>query len=507
MTWHRRLLNLVRPGRLNREIDREIAFHLAERADELVARGMSREEAERTARRQFGNALVQRERTRDADVLLWLESVQFDVRYALRGLRRSPGFALIAIVSLGLGIGATTAVFSLMNALMLRSLPVQRPDELVQVMLGEQRQSFTNPLWEEIRRGSPLAGVLAYGGASFDLANGGEVRNVDGNFVSGEYFSVLGVAPVLGRLPGPSDDVRGCGGVAVLGHGLWQREYGGSADAVGRVITLNGHPFEIIGVVDPGFTGLEVGEAVQVYVPLCAQTIMEGPGVLEQRSRWYLRIVGRLGPDQTLAQASARMAPLARAAFAATVPEHWSAENQRGYRAETLGLRRAVHGLSGLREQYREALYVLLGVVGTVLLIACANVANLLLARAANRQHEMAVRRAIGSGRGRIIRQLVTESLLLSFFGAALGLLVAPLAGHLIVDLISSGGSVIFLDLSLDGRLLAFTMAVATATGLVFGLAPAVRSTGAAAGVVLRTGRSRAQRDSGFAAGKALVVG
>lgn len=507
MAWHKRLLNLLRPGRLRREIERETAFHIAERVDDLMAAGMSREAAERTARRQFGNVLIQQERTRDVDVVLWLESLLADVRYALRGLRRGPGFALVAILSLGLGIGATTAVFSLMNALMLRSLPLPRPEQLVQVLIGERQPSFTNPLWEAIERASPLAGVLAYGGASFDLANGGESRFVAGNFVSGSYFNVLGLRPVAGRLLGPADDVRGCGGVAVLGHGFWRREYGGSPDAVGRVISLNGHPFEIVGVVDPAFSGLEVGENAQVFVPLCAQAILAGPDVLEHRGRWYLRIVGRLGADQSLEQANARMAAMASQVLAVTVPEHWSVENQQQYRRQTLRLRPAVHGLSALREQYRSALFVLLAVVGTVLLIACANIANLLLARAANRQHEMAIRRAIGSGRGRLIRQLVTESLLLSLFGTVLGLAMAPLASRLIVALISSGDSTIFLDLSLDARVLAFTIGVATLTGLGFGLAPAVRSTGVAAGAALRTGRSRAQRGGGLAAGKALVVG
>jgi predicted permease len=506
MAWARRLLNLLKPERLSRDIEREVAFHLAERVDELVGGGMSEAEAKRMAARQFGNPLLQRDRTRDTDVLFWLESIVADVRYALRGLRRSRGFTLVALLSLGLGIGATTAIFSLINAVMLRPLPVTRPDRLVQLMLDNGRPSFTNPLWEQIReQQSALEGVFAYAGASFDLANGGEVREVDGNLVSGEFFSILGIAPATGRLLGQRDDVRGCAPVAVLSHGLWQREYGGDPAAVGRSISLHGHPFEIVGVVSPGFSGVEVGEAVQVYVPLCATAILEGPEVLEHRSRWFLRILGRLRPGQTVKQAGAHMASIAAGVFAATVPENWGLEDQSQYRSTRLAVRPAMHGLSGLRDEYRAALFVLLAVVGTVLLIACANVANLLLARSAGRQHEIAIRRAIGSGRGRLIRQLTTESLLLSFLGATLGMIFAPWASRVIVELLSGSGHMVWLDLSLDRRVLAFTIAVAAATGLAFGLAPALRSTNVAAQAALRSGRSRAQI-SGFAAGKALVI-
>ena len=511
MAWYHRLLNVIRPGRLARSIDREIEFHLAEREDELVAGGMRAAEARRQARRQFGNPEVQRERTRDVDVVVWLESVVADMRYAVRALRRSPGFTLVAVLSLGLGIGATTAIFSLVNAVLLRSLSVDRPGELVQVTRDGGNGSFTNPLWETIReeRGGALAGVFAYGPRGFDLATGGEGRWVRGNWVSGDFFAVLGVRPVAGRLLVRADDYRGCPAVAVLSHGLWQREYGGAPETMGGTISLNGHAFEIVGVSDPAFSGLDVGSPVEVYAPLCAEAILAGSSsALDRRSAWFLRIMGRLGAEETPAQAGSRLASVAPTVFSVTVPEDWDPEAQRRYLAGTLDVRAARGGLSGLRDQYRDALVILMAVVSVVLLIACANVANLLLARATGRQHELAVRRAIGSGRSRLIRQLMTESLVLSFIGAAVGVLFARWASRLMVALLSSSGRIVWLDLSLDLRMLAFTAAVATTTGLIFGLAPAWRSASVTPQAALRRGaRGIAEGGGRFAAGRALVVG
>ncbi|MCI0436829.1 MAG: permease prefix domain 1-containing protein, partial [Gemmatimonadetes bacterium] len=232
MSWFRRLINVVRSDRLARDIDREMTFHLTERVDELVARGMSAEEAWREARRRFGNREALRERVHEVDVLVWLESLLSDVRYAMRAFRANPAFTLVAVLSLGLGIGANTSIFSLINAVMLRSLPVHRPEQLVQMEMGEEgatstSTTFTNPLWEQIRdrQFASLAGTLAFSDREFDLSDGGVVRRAPGAAVSGDYFNVLGVAAQAGRMLSPSDDVRGCRGVAVLGEGLSRREY------------------------------------------------------------------------------------------------------------------------------------------------------------------------------------------------------------------------------------------------------------------------------------------
>jgi len=381
MAWHNRVLYLLRRGRRSSEIEREVSFHLAERTDDLMAQGMSRREAEREARRRFGTPNLQRERAYWTDAILWSESVVADVRYAARSLRHSPGFALVAILSLGLGIGANTAIFSLYNALILRTLPVRNPEELVQVTFGDGRTWFSNPLWEELsNQQDALAGTFAFGGANFNLADGGEVRNVPGSWVSGSLFPVLGVKPVLGRLLVDGDDYRGCPTAAVVSYGFWQREFGGAADAVGGGLMLNGSRFEIVGVVDPAFSGMEVGSATDVYVPICTYPIVfPGSKTLDARSTWFLRVFGRPGRGLPAEQVSARLATLSPGIFGATVPDLWDAEGQERYRTYTFAVRAAPNGVSELRGQYRPALLLLLGVVAVVLLIACGNVATLLL--------------------------------------------------------------------------------------------------------------------------------
>jgi putative ABC transport system permease protein len=431
-----------------------------------------------------------------------------DLRYAFRALRSSPGFAAVAILSLALGIGANTAIFSLIDSVILKSLPVNHPEQLLQVTMGKNA-TFTNPIWEQLRDHQDVfSGIFAYGGGRFNLAAGGEARYAQGNFVAGQFFDALGLRPVIGRTLTIADDKRGCPGTAVLSYDFWKKEYGGRADIVGKNISLDNHPFEILGVIQPGFTGVDVGTAKDVYVPICSERIVHGEtnNSLDQRSWWWLSVIGRPKPGVSASQALARLKTLAPSVFEATVPPNWKPAGQADYRKNTFDTKPAANGLSYLRRQYQQALMILMAIVGAVLLIACANVANLLLARSAARQREIAIRMALGSGRGRLMRQLLTESLVLSLTGAALGVLFAQWGTRLLVGFLTSRGDEVFLDLAIDGRVLAFTAGIAILTGLLFGLAPAWRGTRVNPQSAMKANARGVIEGSKFGLGKALVV-
>jgi putative ABC transport system permease protein len=499
MHWVSRLF---RRSKQEAQLDSELRFHVEQRTADNIAAGMNADEARRSALAQFGGLEYIKEETRDARGTHFVETLLQDIRFAFRILRKTPLITSIALLSLALGIGANTAIFSLIDAVMLRMLPVQNPEQLVRIQRrspksGRLDSSVTNPIWEQVRdHQDAFSGVIAWDPETFDLADGGEVNNINGIYASGDYFAVLGVRPAAGRLMAASDDVRGCRGVAVLGYGFWQSHYGGAESAVGSSIRLNGHSFPIVGVAQRGFFGTDVGEKLDVAIPICAEATLDGKDSwLDVRDDWLLMMMGRLRPGMTVEQADARMKVISPQLLDAVVPQSWPANYQEMFRRYTLVVSPGATGTGGFRNirgQYGLPLVVLMFVVGLVLLIACANIASLLLARSAARQKEIAVRLALGASRGRLIRQVLTESIVLSGGGAILGVLFARWGSALLVRFVSTQQNQMFLDLQMDGRVLVFTITITVLCGLLFGILPALRSTRVDAMSAMKEGQAQA---------------
>ncbi len=437
------------------------------------------------------------------DRLRWLGNVSQDLRYGARQLRLNPGFTAVAVLSLALGVGANTAIFQLVDAVRLRTLPVANSQELAMIDLprGSMRSGWfstrsarlTYAQWEEIRtRQQAFTGTLAWSATRFNLAAGGEARYAEGLYVSGDFFRVLGVPPILGRSFTADDDRPACGSPgAIVSYAFWQRELGGDPGAIGQTVRLEGKSFPIIGITPMSFFGVEVGNRYDVALPMCADRMFpgnDGRSRAEIRTAWWLSAMGRLKPGWTAGRATAHLQALSPGIMEASLPPTYRPDDAKRYLANKLAATEGATGVSQLRRDYESPLWLLLATTGLVLLIACANLANLLLARASIREREMALRQAIGASRARLIVQLLSESLLLALAGAALGALLAQFLSRGLVAFLSTPGSPLFVGLGLDVRVLGFTAAIAVGTCLLFGLLPAVRGTSVSPASVMRAG-------------------
>lgn len=450
---------------------------------------------------------------------LWLEATYQDLRFALRTLRKSPIFTTAAILTLALGIGANTAIFQLLNAVRLRSLPVSHPESLAIIEIKGGNPGFgvkftdaslTYPLWDQVRRQQQsFSGVFAWSDGLVLVGEGVQRKLAKVLWSSGSMFSTLGITPLRGRLLEPEDDVPGCGtpGV-VISYGMWQSEFAGRDSAIGKKLFILGHSIEVIGVTPPSFFGMEVGANFDLAMPYCSlDTLYPGNAALMRPDYFWLTVMGRLQPGRTLQEASAQLESVSPGVMEQTLPPGFSATALDQYRGFRLAAYPGANGVSALRETYDSSLLLLLGITALVLLIACANLGNLMLARASNREREMAVRLALGATRERIIRQLLAEGILLSLTGAILGEGLANLFSRNLLKVLSTEGDVLPLDLSLDLHVLGFTASAAVLTCLVFGLAPAFRLSNANPGTVLKTGgRGTAGSREKFSLQRMLVV-
>jgi putative ABC transport system permease protein len=405
----------------------------------------------------------------------------------------------------------------------LKNLPVRNSQELAQVRLrasdveltrgnkGSMRYApVTNPLWEQIRdRQEAFSGIAAWGFAGFNLAQGGEVRPARGLWVSGDFFNVLGINPEVGRMFDKTDDVRGCNtpGV-VISHGFWQSEFGGAPDVIGKKVTLSDRPLSVIGVTPPGFFGLEVGKSFDVALPICADAMFSGENQrLDSGTNWWLMITGRLKPGWSIRQASDHLTGISSSLFQQTLPSNYPPASVNDYLNSKLEVADGSTGYSTVRQNYERPLWLLLAIAGLVLLITCANLANLLLARASTREREIAVRQAVGASRLRIVRQLLVEALLLALLGTAIGAGVAQVLSRFLVASIGTTNNVVFLDLTPDFRVLGFAAAVAALTCVFFGLTPALKATRINPGAAMKAaGRGLTAGRERFSLRRALVV-
>jgi predicted permease len=517
----RRIRMLLHREQTASELAEEMQLHLDLRREQQLDAGVALSDAGPAARRRFGNPTLLREQSYTAWGWSWLESLAQDILYGLRAILRSPGITVVALLSLALGIGANTAIFSLMDAVMLRSLPVEDPGKLVLLGPGDawgitasfgRTDLFSYPFYRRMRQQNRVFSNMA---AFFSIPNdvhgsveGGESEAMHVQLVSGTYFSTLGVPALRGRMFTDADDrVEGGNPVAVVSYSWWKRRLSRDPEVLNRRLEIGSITYTIVGVSPPEFFGTTVGQSPDIWIPL--SMVLQVPphywGYTDNFAE-SLEIFGRLKAGMTVARATTDVNLLFRQILLGFRGGSPGPKDLATLKAAHVELRSMASGLSTLRRQFSEPLKVLMGIAGLVLLIACANIANLLLARSTARVREFAVRQALGAQRSRLVRQLLTESLMLAVTGGALGVGLAASANHLLLRMVSNGTEVVPLDVSIDTRMLLFTITITLLTALLFGIIPAFRATRLELTSALKDGRSTAASRAKSPLARALVI-
>jgi len=513
---------LMRRQQFDADLKEEMRLHVELREQEQIQAGLSPREARQVALRRFGNATVLKEKSHMAWGWEWLENFVQDVEYGSRAMLRSPALAIVALLSLALGIGANAAIFSLLDAVMLRSLPVRDPAQLILLGKGNisgitddfaRSQLYSYPFYRQMQEENQVFSDTA---AIFSLTNDvhgfveGRIESepMTVQLVSGTYFTTLGVRAFVGRtLYDADDNSEGDHPVAIISYAWWKRGLAQDPNVLNRKLRLGARTYNIIGVAPPEFFGTKVGEAPDMWIPLSmVKEVPPNYGGYKDNFSESLLIMGRLKPGISIDEATSNVNLLFRQILLGFPDAKLSQENLQRLDRTKVPLTPMTTGLSSLRRQFSEPLQILMVVVALVLLIACANIANLLLARSTARSRELAVRQALGARRTRIIRQLITESLVLALAGGVLGVALASVANRLLLRMVSGGLDTIPLDVSIDTRLLLFTLAVTIATALIFGTIPAFRGTRLQLTGTLKAGRVPQGTSGKNPLAKALVI-